>query len=643
MIGQYYFLAMDGARGDNCDWTFSVVEGSTQVSPLETSGEIDGDFTSCPGVSNRYVTSGEAGATIYDWTMNGQPVGTNSQELMVDWTVDGMFEICVTAKNACDEAPPTCEVVTVRSIQPQTFDFIICEGENVEVNDTITLFDEGNYEFNFLTNAGCDSTIFVNILVNKPNTQDLAFNICDGDTVFVNGRPFFEAGLYSEVLQNRFGCDSTVNLDLGIIICEIEGVSEESPVICFGDSTGTIEFFVENGTPPFTYTWKILDESLTGNGNISSLNEPIVIQNLPLGTYLIEVNDGFGNDEIIIQDVTEPPLLSVDSEISNFNNFDVSCFGSADGFATALPTGGVPPFQYSWSNGDDQQTTENITAGDYSVNISDSYGCEIVLDISLDEPRPLELTTNFQNPGCDGTDSGIIEIQTVRGGVPPFQFGFNNQPLSPDNRLFENLPEGNYTATVLDANGCEIDTMHTLTAAVIPIIDLGETLTLFLGDSINLNIQSNVTLDSVLWSADPSLSCLVCPSPSIKTLVNSQYLVAVTSEDNCTTIDSVNVVIENRRRVFVPSAFSPNNDGINDFLQVFAGAEVAQVRRLDVFSRWGEHLFTQKDFEPNNSNFGWDGTFRGDILKPGIYAWFAEIEYLDGTSEIVEGDVTLVR
>jgi len=205
------------------------------------------------------------------------------------------------------------------------------------------------------------------------------------------------------------------------------------------------------------------------------------------------------------------------------------------------------------------------------------------------------------------------------------------------------LPEGNYTTTVLDANGCEIDTTHTLTAAIIPIIDLGETLTLFLGDSINLNIQSNIVLDSVLWSADLSLSCLACPNPSIRTLVNSQYLVAVTSEDNCTTIDSVNVVIENRRRVFVPSAFSPNNDGINDFLQVFAGAEVAQVRRLDVFSRWGDHLFTQKDFEPNNPIFGWDGTFRGDILKPGIYAWFAEIEYLDGTSEIVEGDVTLVR
>jgi len=197
---------MDGARGDNCDWTLTVVEGSTQVAPLETSGEIDGDFTSCPNVSNTYVTSGEAGATIYEWTINGQPTGDNTQELTVDWIQNGTFQICVTAKNACDEAPPTCETVTIMSILPQTFDHVICEGESVEVNDTITLFDEGNYEFNFLSEEGCDSTVFFNVIVNKPSTRDLAFNICDGDTVFVDGQPFFEAGLFTEVLQNRFGC-----------------------------------------------------------------------------------------------------------------------------------------------------------------------------------------------------------------------------------------------------------------------------------------------------------------------------------------------------------------------------------------------------------------------------------------------------
>ena len=643
VIGQYYYLCMDGARGDNCDWTLSVVEGSTQVAPLETSGEIDGDFTSCPGVSNTYITSGEAGATIYEWTINGQPTGDNSQELIVDWTTEGSFQICVTAKNACDEAPPTCELVQVISIAPQTFNHVICEGESVEVNDTITLITEGNFEFNFLSEEGCDSTVFYNIVVNQPNTRDLAFNICEGDTVFVDGNPFFEAGQFTEVLQNRFGCDSTVNLDLGIIICEIEGNSLETPVICFGDSTGMIEFFVENGTPPFTYTWEILDESLSGNGSIADLNEPIVIQNLPKGTYLITINDNFGNDEIIIQDVTEPSLLTITGEASNFNGFNVSCFGGADGFATALPVGGVPPYRYAWSNGETQQTTENISFGDYSVNITDEYGCEIVLDISLNQPLPLEMNTQFQNPGCDGTDSGMIEIQSTRGGVPPYTYAFDNQPFSADQQSIQNLPEGTYTAFIQDANGCQTETTQTITAAIIPVIDLGEPITLFLGDSINLNIQSNTNLDSVLWANDPSLSCLNCPSPSIRTTVNSQYRVAVTSEDGCTTVDSVAVLVENRRRVFVPSAFSPNNDGINDFLQIFTGAEVVQIKTFDVFSRWGDHLFSQQNFEPNITNFGWDGTFRGQFLKPEIYAWFAEIEYLDGTSEIVEGDVTLVK
>ena len=349
------------------------------------------------------------------------------------------------------------------------------------------------------------------------------------------------------------------------------------------------------------------------------------------------------SDEIVIQDVTEPPLLTVDSELSDFNGFNISCFGESDGFATALPIGGVAPYQYFWSNGDSQQTTEDIAFGDYSVNISDSYGCQIVLDVSLNQPQPLEINATFQNPGCDETDSGIVEIQSVRGGVIPYEFAFDNQPFSSDNQSFPNLPEGSYTVLVQDANGCQSDSTHTLTAAVIPAIELGERITLFLGDSMNLNIQSNIDLDSVLWREDPSLSCLFCPDPIIRATVNSQYQVAVTSMDGCTTLDSVMVVVENRRRVYIPSAFSPNNDGINDFLQVFAGNEVAQINTFDVFFRWGDHVFKLENFEPNNITSGWDGTFRGQPLKPEIYAWFVEVEYLDGTTEIFEGDVTLVR
>ncbi|MBU6340786.1 MAG: gliding motility-associated C-terminal domain-containing protein, partial [Bacteroidetes bacterium] len=70
---------------------------------------------------------------------------------------------------------------------------------------------------------------------------------------------------------------------------------------------------------------------------------------------------------------------------------------------------------------------------------------------------------------------------------------------------------------------------------------------------------------------------------------------------------------------------------------------VKNIRSFQIFDRWGEMVFTQKDFQPNNPEIGWDGKLNGSELSPAVFVWYAEVEFIDGVIELYKGDVTLVR
>ena len=97
------------------------------------------------------------------------------------------------------------------------------------------------------------------------------------------------------------------------------------------------------------------------------------------------------------------------------------------------------------------------------------------------------------------------------------------------------------------------------------------------------------------------------------------------------------------RPVYIPNVFSPNGDGENDVFFIQAGPSVVEIKSFLVFNRWGESVFEINNVPPNSESFGWNGTFRGEILNPGAFAYFAEIEFIDGIVEIYKGDVVLLR
>ncbi|MEL6659600.1 MAG: gliding motility-associated C-terminal domain-containing protein [Bacteroidota bacterium] len=641
VIGQYYFLVMDGAFGDNCDWTLNVVAGSTQVDPLTEAPQIEGPTSTCPEATTTYFTPGLEGGTSYSWTLDGVEL-SQADSVEIDWPGSGVYELCLNISNACDEAPPTCQNIVVNPIPVTVFEEIVCEGECFALNDTIELCEEGFFEFNFTTADGCDSIVFVDLVVFEDGETQLSAVICEGDSLFVGGLPFFTTDIHTTVLDNYLGCDSTIVLDLTTVVCEIMGTVEEVPVVCNGASNGQILFSVVDGTPPFTYTWRELGNSMMGSGNIAMLNTSTSIAGLPIGTYLITINDNFGNDLVLIQEVTEPELLEAELILSDYNGFPVSCAEGTDGTLEAFPCGGVSPYSFSWSNGGTTAAINQLSAGTYDVQITDAAGCVQVFSEVLTAPAALQADVLFSNPDCGGGDTGFIQALSTGGGVPPYNYQLDGGGLEEEN-LFANLSTGEYTFTVVDANGCESDSSAFLQGRVIPVVELGADTAIDLGETFFLFLTSNVALDSVVWSPEESLSCSTCPRPEAQPLMDTYYQVAVTSADGCTTVDSMLISVRDVRDVYVPNAFSPNRDGVNDQLVIYGGPEVAIIRKFRVFNRWGDLIFEQSSLLPNSSTGAWDGRFQGDILGSDVFVWLAEIEFIDGRVIPYSGDVLLLN
>ncbi len=165
-----------------------------------------------------------------------------------------------------------------------------------------------------------------------------------------------------------------------------------------------------------------------------------------------------------------------------------------------------------------------------------------------------------------------------------------------------------------------------------------------LGDSLRLEPQLNFTPDSLQWLPPVAgLSCTACLSPWAKPGETAEYRLRAWSAEGCLVEAAVRVRVDRKLRAYVPTAFSPDGDGRNDFFEVFTGPEVALVKRLEVFDRWGTQVFEAQNFQANTAAGQWDGRLRGSALNPGVFTWLCVLELADGAEQVLSGDVTLVR
>jgi gliding motility-associated-like protein len=246
---------------------------------------------------------------------------------------------------------------------------------------------------------------------------------------------------------------------------------------------------------------------------------------------------------------------------------------------------------------------------------------------------------------CFGYKDGLITIEDVSGGTAPYTYSLNGSIHSSLNQ-FENLAQGNYVIEVKDVNGCVQSFPIIVKQPERLSVDLGATILMETGDTVELSPILNIVPDastSYWWTGDGSIDCPTCPIINISPTEQTIIRVEVTDSNGCKGADDVTVMVKKKRRVFIPAAFSPNNDGINDVFYVFGGIEVARIESMQVFNRWGDEVFLKEDFPPNEESEGWNGLHRGEVLNPSVFVYRIVVRFVDGSKENFYGDVSLLK
>ena len=436
-------------------------------------------FGDTNGSARAYLRGG-VGPYTYQWT------GTSQTTPLIQPLVAGTYFLTATDYNGCTVTGEA----TVTSPTALTFGIISTAAERCvnACDGTATLGALGGtlpYSINWntpgvpndvLTNASlCPGTYNVQLTDNRNCTASASFSIgaavpinlsitgqnpsCPGSgngtmTALASGG----AGNYSYTWSNGitgsqlFGVDCipysvTVTDGNGCtasrtqsLICPdavtIASISATA-VLCFGQNNGTATVQAVGGTPPYTYLWNDPGSQVT----------PFAT-GLAAQVYSVKVSDVNGCTALGMVEVESPTGLDV-----TLDALAVTCFGGINGAAVAVVQGGTPVYAYSWSSGSTTATTTGLTAGSYTLTVSDQNGCSLINSIEVPQPNAaVNVQTTQYLIACFGTNSSRALATATGGNGAPYSYQWSNGASGPE---ASNLAPGLYFVTATDVFACQ--------------------------------------------------------------------------------------------------------------------------------------------------------------------------------------------
>ncbi|MFH2095556.1 MAG: LamG-like jellyroll fold domain-containing protein, partial [Bacteroidota bacterium] len=448
----------------------------------------DSTNITCPGGNDGYIELFISGGTSpYDFSWTGPSGFTSSSN--VEYSLDpGTYFITVTDAHSCatgvvitlDDGSPIIPNAVVEDISC----FGVCDGS---VSLTTT-GGNGGYSYNWTGPSGYNST-----------DEDI-FDLC--------------SGTYNLTITDQYGC--TANFPF--ILSEPPQINIISTghmdVTCYGACNGDMSITASGGTPPLMYNF--------GSGWQSASYDSTVCA----GTYTLSVRDSnlctvsAGNLTI-----DQPPALNV-----TLNIVHAGC-GQEDGSATAIVSGGTSPYHYLWSNGDTLVTADTLSAGTYSLQVTDDEGCIKLVYFTINNTSgPVITVNNVTNVSCYGLSNGAIQT-TISGGMPPYVINWSNGDATDD---ITGLLAGTYEIEVTDDNGCLITQSITVTQP--NPIQITISITNASCGSSNGSLTSSVTGGTpgynYLWSSGGT-------GATENNLAAGSYSLTVTDSNGCTKVRSV--------------------------------------------------------------------------------------------------------
>jgi gliding motility-associated-like protein len=415
------------------------------------------------------------------------------------------------------------------------------------------------------------------------------------------------------------------------------------PTLTCAVLSAPIQGVVTQPASNFTTNW-----TAASGGHIISGQTTLVPTIDDPGTYTLLVknlqNGCTASQTVTVNENIAPPNAEAGPTV------ELNCLQEQIKLTGSSTTGGN--LGYLWTTTDGHilsgstSTTPLVDApGAYHLQITNlANGCTATDGTSAFEVPAPSFAPSAVQPDCLAP-KGNINFGAVTGGESPFTFSVDNGHSYQTAPTFNNLAPGDYTLVVLDANGCTDSKNVELKEPIYPAVTLDDVALIDLGDSILLEPTINLPVSSIAqwqWTPSETLSCNDCETPYAKPLLNTLYTLVITNQKGCTATADIQLRVRKTRRVYAPNIFSPDGDGQNDRFTLY-GKGVKEVRNFRIFDRWGSKLFELPKLDINNESEGWDGLYRGSPLNPAVFVWEAEVEFLDGETELLKGDITLMR
>jgi SprB repeat/Calx-beta domain len=468
------------------------------------------------------------------------------------------------------------------------------------------------------------------------------------------------AGTYLlTVLNTDNGCSSS---DLTIVgentIAPTITIVIPAVITCFEPEIVLDGTNSSNG-PDFSYAWT----SPTGNFVGPTDGLQAVVNDA--GSYTLTVlnnQNGCSNASTTFVSVnTVPPNVQI------LPPADLTCDVPAVSINAIGPAG--TQYVFGWTTTDGSIVAGNNTLtplvdepGTYSILVvNNNNGCATFEDTEVDEitNRPTDFEYTLTVPGCSDLD-GRVEFDTIIGGIGPYVYSINGGESFSTQAIFGNLASGAYELLIQDVNGCEWIEPLDVPEAPDPGVELIPEFQLEFGDSLRLEAQLPPgypidLIDTVIWKP---LDYLRFDGNSIEDLLSPttlpfhtvRYEVKIISANGgCEATDRVFILVDSDPHIYFPNVIWPEDpDQENALFMIFADDERRQIRQINqfqIFSRWGEMVFQDTNFQPNDPAHGWNGRIgsTSNALTPAVFVYYAEIEMIDGRILFYEGDVTVVR
>jgi gliding motility-associated-like protein len=330
------------------------------------------------------------------------------------------------------------------------------------------------------------------------------------------------AGNYSVLVTDFNGCTQTANVSVGANPGGTASILSSNNVTCSGANNGNATVTMSSGaTPPYTYAWT------------PSSQTTVTAINLGPGSYSVTVTDGNGCIASTNVVITEPTVIT-----NSFTNANVTCFGSNNGLSTVNPSGGTAPYTYLWSpSGQTTQTAGGLTAGTYTVVITDANGCTRTATTAITEPPAMALSETHIDANCN-LSNGSATV-SVAGGVGPYAYSWSTLPVAQTNDTALALAANTYVATVTDANGCSQNISVTINNLAGPVA------TVFATNNVSCNGQSDGDATITVSGGTPPFNYSWTPSGgSLATATNlaaGTYTMNATDVNGCSTSAAVTI------------------------------------------------------------------------------------------------------